>query len=82
MKIDVPPDQSSYVLHDLEPNVNYWARVSANTRRGEGESTQIVTVTPVTNGRFPSSDHVHNFITLKLNVFYFVFHAIMMSLLF
>ncbi|XP_053408969.1 cell adhesion molecule DSCAM-like isoform X3 [Mercenaria mercenaria] len=49
MKIDVPPDQSAYVLHGLEPGVNYWVRVTANTRMGEGESTQIVTVMPVIN---------------------------------
>lgn len=49
MKIDVSPGQSSFVLRDLEPNVNYWVRVSANTKMGEGESTQIVTVMPVVN---------------------------------
>ena len=52
MKIDVPPGQTSYVLHDLETDVNYWVRVSANTRIGEGESTQIVTVMPVVKGIF------------------------------
>lgn len=51
LKIDVSPDQSSFVLRDIEPNVNYWVRVTANTKMGEGESTQIVTVMPVINGK-------------------------------
>ncbi|XP_052806024.1 LOW QUALITY PROTEIN: cell adhesion molecule DSCAM-like [Mya arenaria] len=47
MKLDVSPTLSSFLLRDLEPGVDYWVRVTASTRMGEGESTQIVTVAPV-----------------------------------
>ena len=46
---------TSYVLGDLEARVEYWVRVSASTRMGEGESTQIVTVMPVNKGKIPGA---------------------------
>ena len=52
MKIEVEPSDLSFALNDLEGNVNYWVRVTANTRMGEGESTQIVTVMPINKGMF------------------------------
>lgn len=48
--MEVSPDMTSRRLEGLETGVDYWVRVTASTRRGEGESTQIVTVTPVNNG--------------------------------
>ena len=44
------PSDLSFVLSYLESEVHYWVRVTASTRMGEGESTQIVTVTPINRG--------------------------------
>ncbi|KAH3692732.1 hypothetical protein DPMN_193886 [Dreissena polymorpha] len=49
MEVEVPPEFMFFLLRDLEVGVDYWVRVAASTRMGEGDSTQIVTVTPVNN---------------------------------
>lgn len=46
-RLEISPNKTSFVLGDLESRVEYWVRVSASTRMGEGESTQIITVMPV-----------------------------------
>ena len=50
-KVVVSPDFTYYLLSDLDIDVTYRVRVTANTKMGEGETTNSVSVIPQNKGR-------------------------------